>query len=261
MTLTGRNTTIRTLLSVTLLAAVAVVVLFVRAVVGAGGGDLAALPLPQIFAIAGAIVTVLLGFFFGALYSRLFRRSPSIPVFFVTLYFLSLTLDITKIAQIVALFSRWPHLSPMIARVSIFGHIAGIFAIFAAGLYSGGVRMQRHGTVIFAGSVIAFSLSWLIPIDTSSLPDYLVYPAGIRASLEAALVVILALGVVNFVQAAITNENPRLFLTAGAVVAIAVGREILFYFVEPIWILLGGALIITGGTLFAGHHYRDFLVS
>ncbi|MFW6228681.1 MAG: hypothetical protein ACOC2V_04410, partial [Alkalispirochaeta sp.] len=189
MTLTGRNTTIRTLLVIAVLLTASVTVLFVRSVFGTGGRELAELDLPQIFAIAGAVMTVFFGFLFAGVYSRMFRRSPSIPVFFVTLFFLSMTLDITKIAQIVALFSRWPHLSPMIARVSIFGHIAGIFAIFAAGLYSGGVRMQRHGTAVFAGSVIAFSLSWLIPIDTSSLPDHLVYPAGIRASLEAALVV------------------------------------------------------------------------
>lgn len=261
MTLAGRNTTIRTVLVFCFLLSVGVVYALVRSFRGADTNALIELRFVQLVAIGGTTVSVLLGALFAILYVRLFRRSPSIPVFFITFFFLSMMLDVSKIGQVVVLSSRWPQLSPLVARVSIFGHIIGVFSLFAAGLYSGGIRMQRHGTVLFIGFLIAFSLSWLIPVDTSYLPDHLVYPAGVRASLEIALVGILVLAVVNFVQAAITNQNVRLLLTAGAVAAMAVGRELLFYFADPLWIIVGGALTVIGSSVFTGQHYRDYLVS
>lgn len=261
MTLIARNVTIRSVLLLCLTLTAVLTVLFVRAITGAGGRIAIELRIVQFFAVGGTAVTVFLGFLFSALYVRLFRRSPSIPVFFVSFFFLAMTLDITKIAQIIVAFGRLPHLSTFVARASIFGHIVGVLSLFAAGLYSSGIRMQRHGTVILVGVIIAFSLSWLIPVDTSYLPDHLVYPAGIRASLEAALIVILVLAVVNFVQAAIMNQNPRQVITAAAVAAMAVGREILFYSADPVWIILGGGGVIVGATIFTGQYYRDYLVS
>ncbi|MDA3950019.1 MAG: hypothetical protein PF508_12480 [Spirochaeta sp.] len=261
MTLAGRNTTIRTVLFLCIGVNIGVAYALFRTFRGADATTLIDLRFLQLVAIGGTTVSVLLGALFAILYVRLFRRSPSIPVFFLTFFFLSMMLDVSKVGQVVVLSSRWPHLSPVVARGSIFGHIVGVFSLFAAGLYSGGIRMQRHGTVLFIGFLIAFSLSWLIPVDTSYLPDHLVYPAGVRASLEVALIGILVLAVVNFVQAAVSNENPRLLVTAGAVAALAVGRELLFYYADPLWIIVGGALVIIGSSVFTGQHYRDYLVS
>jgi hypothetical protein len=259
MTLTGRNITIRSALIVSITAAVAVLFLFFRAVQRTD--LLSDLRVDQIMAAAAAILSVVLGFLFSGTYARLFRRSPSIPVFFLTLFFVSMTLDITKITQLVVLSGRSHHLSPIIGRASIFGHIVGVTALFAAGLYAGGIRMQRHGTVVFVGLLIAFSLSWSIPVDTSYLPDNLVYPAGVKASFRTALIVLQFLAVMNFLQAAVSNRNPRMGITAGAVVFLAAGREILFYSVDPLWIVVGGGAVILGGIVFTGQYYRDFLVS
>ena len=261
MTLTRRNITLRTVLFFCIVITIGVAYALFRSVDGNGPNVLINLRFVQLVAFGGSVVSVVLGAIFAILYVRLFRRSPSIPVFFVTFFFFSMMLDISKIGQVVVLSSRWPHLSPFVARVSIFGHIVGVFSLFAAGLYSGGIRMQRHGTVLFIGFLIAFSLSWLIPVDTSYLPDHLVYPAGVRASLQIALVGILVLAVVNFAQAAVSTQNLRLLLTTGAIAAMAVGRELLFYYTDPLWIIVGGALMIIGSSVFTGQHYRDYLVS
>ncbi|MFW5826816.1 MAG: hypothetical protein ACOCU4_01925, partial [Alkalispirochaeta sp.] len=139
--------------------------------------------------------------------------------------------------------------------------VTGVMALFGAGLYAGGLRMQRHGTAILVGGIIAVALSWSIPIDTSVLPDHLVYRAGIRSSLQATLFLLLAVAVVNYVQASINNGNPRQLISAGAIAALAMGRELLFYRVEPVWLAVGSLLVVTGGIVFAGQNYRDFLLS
>jgi hypothetical protein len=121
--------------------------------------------------------------------------------------------------------------------------------------------MQRHGTAIVVACMIAVGLSWAIPIDTGDLPANLVHRAGIGTSLQATLLLLLAVSVVNFVHAALNSGNPRGLITAGAVALMATGRELLFYRVEPLWIVLGAVAVLAGGIIFAGQNYRDFLVS
>jgi hypothetical protein len=259
MTLTGRNITIRSGLALCGTITVAVLLHFVWNL--RHGYLPVELRNVQIVALIGAAVTVVLGFLFSGVYARLFRRSPSIPVFFLTLFFLSITLDITKLAQLVVRTGSSQYFSLLVGRASIFGHIVGVMALFVAGLYAGGIRMQRHGTVVLVGLLIAFSLSWLIPVDTSYLPDHLVYPAGVKASFQSALLVFHLLAVLNFIQAAIVNQNPRMAVTALAVAFLAAGREILFFSVSPVWIVIGGGAVVVGGVVFTGQYYRDFLVS
>ena len=261
MTLMGRNTIIRLLLLGCLIVTGGLAALCVGVLTGWGLPVEIDFRVVELFVVGGAFVAVGLGSLFAAIYTRLFRRSPSIPVFFVTFFFLSMTLDIFKIGQIVVQSGLFPRYSPAITRLSIFGHIVGVFALFAAGLYAGGVRMQRHGTVVLVGVMIALSMSVLIPVDTMTLPNHLAYPAGVRASFEVALLVILGLSVANFIQAAIVNQNSRLYVTAAAIALLAVGREILYYSAEPVMIILGGGGVILGGAVFTGQHYRDYLVS
>ena len=261
MTLTARNLSLRLGLVVMVAAVAAASTAFVWAMTGRGAFVSADLTVNQLFAVVGAGFSTLLGFFFAAVYLRMFRRTPSLSVFFVIWFFLAMMFDVSKLGQVFVPASPWPQFAPLVARISIFGHIVGVMALFGAGLYAGGVRMQRHGTAMFVGAVIAFGLSWSIPIDTSALPSHLVYHAGMRASLQATLVLLLTIAVLNYVQAAVHHGHPRQLISALAVALMATGRELLFYQIQPVWILVGMVALIAGAIVFAGQNYRDFLVS
>ncbi|MFW5694688.1 MAG: hypothetical protein ACOCYB_05945 [Alkalispirochaeta sp.] len=261
MTLTGRNLSLRFAFTVLVLVSLTVVAAFGSALQGVYFFDELQLSLDVLLAVTGTFITVGLGWVLSAAYLRLFRRTPSLSVFFVTWFFLMMIMDVFKLGMVFLPVTPWPQLGPEFSRVVTVGHVSGVMALFGAGLYAGGLRMQRHGTAILVGGVIAVALSWSIPIDTSFVPDHLVYRAGIRSSLQATLFLLLTVAVINFVQASIYNGAPRQLISAGAVAALAVGRELLFYRVEPIWIGLGAFLVVTGGIVFAGHNYRDFLLS
>lgn len=260
MTLAARNLTLRFALSILLLVNIGVFFIFIGQLRGSSYGTIDDLSLNQLLALFAVVVSCLFGFVFSMVYMRLFRRTPSLSVFFVTWFFLLMSFDVSKIGQILLPVSPWPHFASMVARVSIFGHIIGVVALFGAGLYAGGVRMQRHGTAMFVVAMIALALSASIPIDTSSLPHHLVYEAGMRSSLQATLVLLLAVSVINYVQAAVGKQDYRQFMAALAVALMAAGREILFYFIEPLWLVFGAAALAAGGILFAAQNYRDFLV-
>tara|TARA_B100000614_G_scaffold125012_1_gene111804 strand:- start:147 stop:932 length:786 start_codon:yes stop_codon:yes gene_type:complete len=261
MTLTGRNLSLRVAFTGLVLISVAVVVAFVGAANGKYVPTPVRLSIDELLAVSGALLAAALGVSMAAVYLRLFRRTPSLAVFFVIWFYLAMVVDVLKLVQVVLPSTPWPQFGPAISRIGVFGHVTGVMALFAAGLYAGGVRMQRHGTAIFVACVIAFGLSWSIPIDTSFLPSHLVYRAGVRASLQATLILLLVVSVVNFVQASINNGNPRQLLSALAIALLATGRELLFYRIEPVWLATGAVSILVGGILFAGQNYRDFLLS
>lgn len=261
MTLAARNLSLRFAFVVLVAVGIGVAAAYILVLNGTIGTGAADVTVEQILASGGALLTAVLGLLLAAIYLRLFRRTPSLSVFFVVWFFLAMTLDVLKLAQLVLPFTALPQFAPAVSRLTVFGHIAGVMALFGAGLYAGGVRMQRHGTAMLVVGLIALGLAWSVPIDTAELPEHLVYRAGVRASLQSTLALLLVVAVVNFVHAALNNGNPRQLLSALAVALLAAGRELLFYRIEPWWIVAGAGAVITGGILFASQNYRDFLVS
>lgn len=261
MTRTGRNNTVRFLSSLFFIAFLIVVAaLVIQLRIVPPSGDLVPDP-DQWRAIGGAVMTAVIAFIAAIVYMRLFRRSPSVPIFFVVLFFVFTMLDVTKLGQVMVPETAWRVYSPVLARVSIFGHISSVLALFAAGVYASVARMQRHGTVLLFGMMIAMGLSWAVPIDVLYLPRNLVYTAGLQPSLDSMIQVVVVLAVLNFVQAAVVGRDRRQMMSAGAVALIALGREILFYRTEPVWLVLGPVLFAGGAILFAVENYRDYLVS
>lgn len=210
-------------------------------------------------ALAGAIISAIVAAASAAVYKRLFRRSSSIPVFFMVLFFVFTVGDISKLGHVLIPAHSWHTVSPLLARFTVFSHIAGALAFFAAGLYASVARMQRQGTAILLGSSLALGLSWAVPIDTLQLPENLVYAAGFHASVDAIIMIVFALGVLSFVQAAVANRDRRQAFSAGATALIALGREILFYRTELPWIVVGTASLVVGAGMFALQNYRDYL--
>lgn len=255
MTRTGRNNTVLLAAITVFLCILLTIVLFILNLEG-----ISVQP-GQWRAIAGALITTVVAFTVALVYMRLFLRSTSIPVFFTVLFFIFTALDITKLGQVLIPLTAGRHFSPLLARVTIFGHITGALALFAAGLYASVERMQRHGIAMTLGLVVSLGLSWAVPIDTVQIRDNLVYTAGFQPSLDAMILVVLLLATLNFAHAAFMIRERRQVLSAGAVAMIVLGRETLFYRTEPVFLLLGAAFFTAGAAVFAMENYRDYLVS
>ncbi len=211
----------------------------------------------QILASAGATITIILGLLLSVIFARLFRSSPSIPVFFVTFFFILLMVDGFKFAQILAVSRARPDLSVLFSRFLIGGHLLGVISLAGAGLYAGSARLQRHGSAIAVVIAVVAILAASVPLDAGSLPDHLVHATGLRASLEVVAAIFAGIAVLNFVYAAIHEWSARRLVAAIAVAAIVAGREVLFYLVNPVAIVVGGALLLAGAILFALQYFRE----
>lgn len=211
-------------------------------------------------ALLGALVTWGIFCSAAAAYMRTFRRSPSVTVFFVMLFFLFSCLDVTKAGQIMIPATSWRHFSPILSRVTSFGWIAGTLALFTGALCAGGGALQRHGMSLLAVLAVSLGLSWTIPLDSLVLPDNLVYAMGLRLSVDTVMLVVLFLAVVSFFQAALVVRERRPLFTALAAAFLALGRGLLFYRAEISLIIVGAGLTVLGATVFAVENYRDYLL-
>jgi len=227
----------------------AIVVLFLR--------DPPSLSLAQLFSAGATALAVVLGVLFGALFLRLFRRNPSVSVFFVTISFLLIGTDSFKFVQLIALSQTFPQVAVVLSRVLIATNLLWVSALAGAGLYAGGVRMQRHGTAIVSVVALVGVLAAAIPLDTGTMPENLVYDTVLPASLDVIVAMFSLMAVLNYVYAAVNDRSSRRLVAALAVALIAFGREGLFHWIEPLPVLLSAVLLLTGAILFALQHYRE----
>lgn len=253
MTVTQRSTFLQMLLVIHLLVAVAVVVLLVQ--------ERPVLDREVVPALAGSALMTGSALGMAAVYLRVFRRSRSIPVFFMVLFLVFAGLDVTKGLQVLIAQSPFPHLGSSVSRVTIFGHLTGALALFGSGLYSGSHRLKWHGTALTLGLFLVAALTWVIPVDTAILPRNLVFPAGFTASLDALTASLFVLAVLSYGEPAVTGRSLRGLVNTGAVVLAVAGRELLYHRTEVASLVVGTVLFIGGTALYAAYNYRDYLVS
>lgn len=212
------------------------------------------------WAFIGAATTALAGLGVALGFTRIFRRSSSVTVFFAVLYLMLAALDISKV---------WLALNPRVvtlswqllaSRVVHFGHLLGTFALFASSLYALGARFQRHEALLVLGTVVAAALTWALPIDTGLLQANLTFRAGLRTSVALSVSALVGLSVVNYLYAGLSERDSRRTISSVAVVGAAIGREALFFAVSPIGILVAGTAMVGGALLYAFRNYRDYMI-
>lgn len=168
--------------------------------------------------------------------------------------------DVVKTLHLFRLESLPYDVGLTVGRVLLAGHIAGVMALFGAGVYASGVRFQRHGAVLAAGLLLAGGLAIAVPLDPSELGRNLIHAPAISSNLAVITGFLPAIAVVSYLQNAVRDRDSRLILNAVAVAAMAIGRELLFYAYRPWQVISGSVVLLVGAVMYARRNYRDFIV-
>lgn len=212
-------------------------------------------------ALTAATATTVVGMVYGVLFLRLFRRSRSIPIFFMVIFFVLTMLDALKWTQPVFAQSITPYLGVLVSRVIMFGYVGGALAIFASGLYADAPRLKWPGISLVIGGLLTGMLVWVVPVDAVVLPLNLVHPAGVPAPVNTLTGILLVLGVLNYSEQAIVRQDLRKGGIALAVLVIVIGRVLLYQRTDVLSLVLGGGLFIVGAAIYGFVNHRDYLVS
>ena len=181
---------------------------------------------------------------------RLFRRSFSATMLFLSFFLVSSILDLGKVGF---LYYLPRGIAPMqlsiLSRTLYFGHLFSLLALLASSLYHAGVDYPKTGSVVLVMGVIVASLVYMLPIDTLTVDYNLVHSAGGRNSLRAVGVVFGIIVIANGVLGAVQRPESRLWLLSVAYFFLVVGRELLFFLATPLLTFLGIGALSVGLTL------------
>lgn len=213
-----------------------------------------------VWSVIGMLLLGLVALVTLSLFVRYFRKITAPEIFFFAVFVLSVALDQLKVAQLWLVIANQPQeIGVVVTRTVLFGHIMGIFSLFASSLYVAGVEYQKTGTILGIAALVAFTLAYTIPVDSLVLLPNLLYRTGDERGLQIVSVILYLLVAVNYVYAMITNGAGETGVLLAAMVLVIVGRELLYYLASPLAVILGGVFLSAGTLVFGTRSHAMYL--
>ncbi len=149
--------------------------------------------------------------------------------------------------------------SVTLTRIVYFFRFTGIFCFISSGLFASGLPAQRLSSTLGLCFFIAFSLSLIVPVDSSIREDNFLYRLGMHKDIQIAFIALEIVAVINYITAAVLN-NEKTYLAAalGAGCALT-GRELLFFHHTIFSVMAGVSLFVFGALFYANRIHRIYL--
>ncbi len=189
---------------------------------------------------------------------RQMRRNPSAEMAFLSIFLFTFSLQIFRISFLTE--AAYIPGSDLATRTVYFGRLMGLSALFAASLFATGLQIQKFGQILLICFLTAFSLSILLPVNSSITTAALLHRIAREKHLAIFCLSLELLTVLNYIAAAHQlgrSEYYRLSLLSLSIIA---GYEML-YFLYPPFILPGLITLISGTFLFIRTSRKLFLWS
>jgi hypothetical protein len=189
-----------------------------------------------------------------------FRKTVSSEIFFFSFWALSLALEVIRLV-IFTLGARGDPISLQVfaSKALLFARFFGFFSLFASGLYASGFRQEKHGTILASIFIVAVGLSSSMPVNTGVFAPTLELKAGYGSLMEAIWIIVGLITVVNFLYAVrFTGEGSYRLVAIGCAAFLA-GQRLLEYQWNPLYMLLGFALLAAGSWVFVARLHAYYL--
>ncbi len=182
-----------------------------------------------------------------AVSARLFRRVSAAEIYFVTLFLMSLALELLRLGTPLADAAGLPDLvGVQLTRAVLFGRLMGALSLFAAGLYLTGADYPRIGSATFLLAAISFLLVYLVPVDSRRLSATFMHVTGGREAIDF-LLAFLSLGAIaNCVIGWWRGHRERGGAIALSISVLVIGKELSLNLATPVPLALGVGLVAAG---------------
>lgn len=179
----------------------------------------------------------------------------AVHLFFLILALVSMLFDGWKIVNMAAPIPGIE--SAVVMRFLVAARFSGVFFLFASALFTTEFVVQRHGVLALIILGVAGLIAWNIPVDTFSLSRNGMFRVGLGRSVQAVIVVFIAIAILTYLQAGIRAQDERIVVSTLGVAALTVGHEILFQGSSIPTLIVGSAIMIFGGIVYGARNYRD----
>jgi len=202
-------------------------------------------PLFSYASLAAAGVLGLISSSGVAISARLFRRVSSAEIYFMTLFLMSLSIELARIAQPLLEINDMPAtLSALVTRIVLFGRLAGALSLFAAGVYAAGADYPRIGSVTLLIAALSFLVVYLVPVDTQRMSATFMNVTGGREAVDLLLAFLSVGAIVNYAIGWWRGHRERGGAIALTALGLAIGKELVLH--VPSVFSLGSGLILLG---------------
>lgn len=197
-----------------------------------------------------------------ALVERFFRRTLSPQVFFFAIFLFGLAFEGGRLIQALLHAEGVSYaILGMVTRFVAFGRIVAMSALVAASLYAAGISYQKNGVVLAIIVAISGGVSYASPVNTLTLSPDLLFRVGEGYSVDVVHLILGVVAVINYLQAALSEERGEYLAHAAAMFSIVSGWLLLIEVPLLVGTLGGAALLALGGTLFLRRRYTSYLWS
>jgi len=203
---------------------------------------------------------ILFSFIAGILISRQIRRNPSGELSFFYIFLFLFSMQIFRIPFLMENPPAFLTMTGLTTRIIYFTRIFSLACLFSASLFSSGLQIQKFGMVLLIATLTAFTLSSIIPVNTSSLTGALIDRIAREKHLALFCTTLEVLTVLNYISAGQRQGRSEYFRLAFLSLLIICGYELLFFLNAP-FIIPGFACLIPGTFLFARTSRKLFLWS
>ncbi len=189
-----------------------------------------------------------------------FRKTDSTEVFFFSFWVLSAGLEVLRLgAFALAAEGGTTFMHTSVSRALLFARYAGCLALFISGLYAVGFRNEKLGSVLAVLLGVSFGLSLAMPINTGSYAETLELRSG-YAGLNSLLFIIVGIVTTfNYLYAAVYKGERTYRLVGLGAAAFIIGHRLMVSCWNPLLLLLGFVLLVTGTWLFVSRLHAYYL--
>jgi len=203
---------------------------------------------------------ILFSFLAGVLITRQIRRNPSAELSFFYIFLFLFSLQIFRLPFLMKDPPLFLTITGLTTRIIYFSRIFSLACLFSASLFSSGLQIQKFGIVLLISTLTAFTLSSIIPVNTSSLTGALIDRIAREKNLGLFCTTLEVLTVLNYVSAGHRQGRTEYFRLAFLSLLVICGYEMLFFLHVP-FIIPGFLCLIPGTILFARTSRKLFLWS
>ncbi len=189
---------------------------------------------------------------------RLIKKNSSPQMAFIYLFIFSFSFSLLRLIYIM------PHSAfidrELISRIIFFGRLFGLSSFFAASLFTSGLQIQKFGLVLLISTVVSFTITIILPFNTTVLTSALIYRVGEEKSITLFCLTLEILTVLNYLSSALKQSRNELFRIMFFALMILTGFEMSFFLYLPI-LIPGITLLILGTLLYLRTSQKLFLWS
>jgi hypothetical protein len=197
-------------------------------------------------AIASTLALLAIGIGFGIAFRNLFKRTITPEIFFFCVFLLTFCFDAFRFCNVLFILMKTPvYYSLVTSRIVYFGRLLGMISLLVMSLYSAKIKYQGYETLIGLAAIIALTLTYSIPIDSTVFLSNLLYKLGDETGVFLIFISLEVFTLVNLVGAAV-NRDSKYYLMVPFMALVICGREILNFQVSPVFAAIGVACLFAG---------------